>query len=78
MRCFTALLTPGLLSAEFVAVTKSLTFEAAHRVGDKDVHIVFDVASEQGGRQSSCLERQNEETGITHLPVSEGGQATHV
>ena len=78
MRCCTALVAPGLLSAEFVAVTKSLTLETAHGVRDEDVDVVLDVAGEQGGGQCGRLEGENEEAGVSPLSVFEGGKTPDV
>ena len=64
---FTTLVASGVLVTEFDSVTESLTFVAAHGIGNEDFDVVSNVAGEKSGRQGGCLEGKAEQTGVTRV-----------
>ena len=74
----TTLVASGVLVTEFDSVAESLTFVAAHGIGNEDFDVVSNVAGEKSGRQGGCLEGKAEQTGVTPLSIFEGRQSAHM
>ena len=74
MRGFPTLRAAGIMLAVPRAVSKALTCKAPQRVGDENANVVPNVASEEGVGKFGRVESDNQETGVTPLAITEGGQ----
>ena len=78
MRGFTTLLTAGSLTAGGTAVTKSLTFETAERIGNENSDVFLEPADGDLLGEGGGVESQNEQTSVPSLTIAEGSQPSDV
>ena len=75
---FSTLLAASSLTTGGATVPKPLTLEASERVGDEDTNFLAEPTDRDLLRQSGSVEREDEQTSVLALAVTEGGQTADV